>query len=91
MDNWLIESNHLMTECNQLRQEFYNKCSGYYRQSLYSNYTSEDELIEMLQKLKILRTKLMDISDLNYPNTDVSPYKLNHSEIIRHIFADESN
>ena len=75
-DNWRVQLGSLTREFNKLRHECFNKMSLYYRQSPYSDYVTESELIEMLKNLDILRSRLKKLSKDNYPDTSGVLYKL---------------
>lgn len=61
-DNWKFELHHMMKEYGELLQEYKDTSDHYYRQSPYSNWIDEQELIDILNKIKDLRTKMKQLS-----------------------------
>lgn len=48
-------------EFNTVRYDLYNKVSRYFRQSIVSNYTTENDILEGLNKCKDLRDEYMSL------------------------------
>lgn len=61
-DGWKFELHHMMKEYGELLQEYKDTSDHYYRQSPYSNYIDEQELIDVLNKIKDLRTRIKQLS-----------------------------
>ena len=61
-DGWKFELHRMMKEYGELLQEYKDTSDHYYRQSPYSNWIDEQELIDILDKLKDLRTRMKKLS-----------------------------
>lgn len=74
-DDWRIRLGALTKTYNKLRHECFNKMALYYRQSPYSDYVKESDIIEMLDRLENIRAQMKKISKDNYPDTSGSLYR----------------
>jgi len=63
-ENLMVLASDIRAQYNKLRFEFNSKETGYFRQSISSQYHKEDDLIEMLSRLKTLKTRYIDICNV---------------------------
>lgn len=72
---WKTQLNSMEAEYNKLRERFVNDTQRYYRQSIYSNYITEDELTDQIKELKRLKYMIQEVSKAHYPDTNGCLYK----------------
>lgn len=63
LENPLTELLDIERKFYDARYEFYKKVDRYFRQSIASNYVTEDELSEHLDKCKSLRKKYFEFKE----------------------------
>ena len=78
---WLVELRHTESIFNKKRWDFRNKFKRYIRINPYSDQYSEDELINDLNELKEIRSKMKDISRKNNFKGDYQPTYRSNSDI----------
>lgn len=76
-DEWKFELHKLMHDYGELRQEYYQLSTQYYRQNPYSDYISEDEIIDILSKCRDLRNRMNSLSKKHYPDSNGVAYQGN--------------
>ena len=78
---WLIELKSAESKYNEKRWEFRNKFKRYIRTNPYSDKYSEEDLIEDLKELAVLRNKMKDISKNNSFRSDrEQAYRMNNDD-----------
>lgn len=60
----LLLSSSLLSQYNTNRMNFENKARHYGRQAITNNYNKEDDLIELLEECKRLKTQYNQITDI---------------------------
>lgn len=77
---WKLELHRMMKEYGELLRDYKNTSNQYYRQSPYSNWIDEQELIDILDKLKDLRTRMKTLSK-DHESDDGSQYQGNFLQV----------
>lgn len=80
-EQWKFELRSLMHEYGKLIQQYHEVSTGFYRQSAFNNYITEDELIDILHKIRALKDQMQQISKDHWPDTSGFLY---HKEFVSH-------
>ena len=63
-DLLLTIANDIRKRYNKIRHEFYESARLYYRQSLYSIYCKEEDMITLLEECHKLKMQYRDVADI---------------------------
>lgn len=63
-DALLLLANKITVEYNQIRRNFVSKAKYYDRQAISNNYHKEDDMIEMLEKMKTIKGRYKAVADI---------------------------
>lgn len=63
-DELLLLANKITAEYNRVRKQFVDKAKYYDRQAISNNYHKEDDMVELLEKLKTIKGRYKAIADI---------------------------